>query len=199
MKMTISNLFGWGGKRKADDERRKRARVEVDGPLRAYWCVDGVPRTSGGTLRDVAEDATGIGFSLRKQLPVGTVAWLNSHDGHTFGGIVRHADEKAGEYRTGIQLDAQPNELPGWGGVHIRWVDAAGRMNVAPASLRNSDDGRLQVNSVGEAAEGTLIMIGGAEVSCLCLVNGCQPYGKRFLLEVETVADATPQPSKQAA
>jgi hypothetical protein len=199
MKMTISSLLGWGGKRKADDERRKRARVVLDGPLRAYWCVDGQLDTLSGTLRDAAEDGSGIGFSLRRQIPIGTVAWLNTKDGHTFGGVVRHANEKEGEFRTGIQLDLQPKGLSGWGGVQTSWVDADGNMNAAPASLRNSEEGRLQVNAVGEAAEGSLLLITGTEVSCLCLVNGCQPYGKRFLLDVETVADATPQQSKRAA
>jgi len=199
MKMTISNLLGWGGKRKKEDERRKGHRVIADGPMRVYWCVEGGFVSARGTLRDAAEDGSGIGFALRKQLPIGTVAWLTTHDGQTFGGVVRHADEKAGEHQTGIQLDLESNAVGGWGGVQLSWIDGNNKMNVAAASLRNGDEGSLQVNSAGEVSVGSLLLITGPEVSCLCFVNKCQPYGKRFLLEVATVADATVQSTTQAA
>ncbi len=199
MKMTISNLFGWGGNRKKDDERRKGHRVVADGPMRVYWCVEGGFLSARRTLRDAAEDGSGIGFALRKQLPVGTVAWLTARDGQTFGGVVRHADEKAGEYQTGIQLDLESNAVGGWGGVQLSWIDRSNKMNVASASLRNGDEGSLQVNSAGEVSVGSLLLITGPEVSCLCFVNKCQPYGKRFLLEVATAADATLQRTIQAA
>lgn len=199
MKMTISNLLGWGGKRKKEDERRKGHRVIADGPMWVYWCVEGGFVSARGTLRDAAEDGSGIGFALRKQLPIGTVAWLTTHDGQTFGGVVRHADEKAGEYQTGVRLDLKSNAVDGWGGVQLRWIDVSDKMNVAWASLRNGDEGSLQVNSAAEVSVGSLLLITGPEVSCLCFVNKCQPYGKRFLLEVATVADATVQSTTQAA
>lgn len=199
MKMTISNLLGWGGKRKKDDERRKWQRIVAEGPMRVYWCIEGGFLSARGTLRDAAEDGSGIGFDLRKQLPVGTIAWLTTQDGQTFGGVVRHADEKAGEYQTGMQLDLEPNAVGGWGGVQLHWIDRNNKMNVASASLRNGDEGSLQVNSAVEASVGSLLLITGPEVSCLCFVNKCQPYGKRFLLEVETAADATVQRTTQAA
>ena len=199
MKMTISNLFGWGGKRKKDDERRKGPRVVADGPMRVYWCVEGGFLSARGTLRDAAEDGSGIGFALGKHLPIGTVAWLTTQDGQTFGGVVRHANEKAGEYQTGIQLDLESNAVGGWGGVQLHWIDRNNKMNVASASLRNGDEGSLQVNSAAEPSVGSLLLITGPEVSCLCSVNKCKPYGKRFLLEVATVADATVQRTTQAA
>jgi hypothetical protein len=199
MKMTISNLLGWCGKRKKEDERRKGYRVIADGPMRVYWCVEGGFPSACGTLRDAAEDGSGIGFALRKHLPIGTVAWLTTQDGQTFGGVVRHADEKAGEYQTGIQLDLESNAVGGWGGVQLHWIDRRNKMNVASASLRNGDEDSLQVNSAGEVSVGSLLLITGPEVSCLYFVNKYQPYGKRFLLEVATAADATVQRTTQAA
>jgi hypothetical protein len=199
MKMTISRFLGWGGKRKADDERRQRPRVIVDEPVRVYWTTGDTYASAAGTLRDVAEDGAGIGFSLRKQLPIGTVAWLTTLDGRTFGGIVRHSDEKAGEFRSGVQLDVRPTAIDGWGGVQTRWIAADGKANVATASLRNSDEGGLQVNATAEAPVGSLLMISGPQVSCLCFVNDSQPYGKRFLLDVTTAADANVQLATQAA
>jgi hypothetical protein len=89
--------------------------------------------------------------------------------------------------------------VEGWGGVQLRRIGDDGVMRVASASLRNGDEGVLQVNCAQAAPVGELLLITGPEVSCLCLVNKCDPYGKRFLLEVETVADATKQPRANAA
>ena len=199
MRMKISSFLGWGGRRENSDERRKEPRYAAEGPLKAYWCVEGGFTSARGQLHDAGEGGSGIGFMLANQIPVGAAAWITTSEGETFGGIVRHSDAKDGAYRTGAKLDLQSKVVEGWGGVQLRWIGDDGLMHVASASLRNGDEGMLQVNCAEAAPVGVLLLITGPEVSCLCLVKKCEPYGKRFLLEVETVADATKQPRANAA
>ena len=199
MRMKISSFLGWGGKRENSDERRKEPRYAAEGPMKAYWCVEGGFTSARGRLHDAGEGGSGIGFTLSNQIPVGTAAWITTSEGETFGGIVRHSDGQDGTYRTGTKLDLQSKVVEGWGGVQLRWICGDGLMHVASASLRNGDEGELQVNCAEAAPAGVLLLITGPEVSCLCLVKQCKPYGKRFLLEVETVADATRQPRANAA
>jgi hypothetical protein len=199
MKMTISSFLGWGTKRENPEERRKEARYAAEGPVKAYWRTDGGFTSARGQLRDAGEGGSGIGLTMSQQIPVGTAAWITTSEGETFGGIVRHSDAKDGAYRTGVRLDLQSKVAEGWGGVQLRWIGDDQLMHVASASLRNSDEGMLQVNCAKAAPVGAILLITGPEVSCLCLVKQCEPYGKRFLLEVETAADATKQPRANAA
>lgn len=199
MKTMISNLFGWGGKRKDEDSRRSAPRVVAEGPVRVYWRIDGVGFSGGGQLRDANEDGSGVGFVLRKQIPVGTIAWIIGEGGSIVGGVVRHADQQPDGYRTGVQLDTQPMVTGGWGGVQLSWVGRDEKTQLASATLRNSGEGCLEINCTGEAPVGSLLLIAGPEVSCLCWVTKCQPYGKRYLLEAETTADAVSPRKAQAA
>src|SRR5690606_24477806 len=152
-----------------------------------------------GHMHDAGEGGSGIGFTLTKQIPVGTAAWVTTSEGETFGGIVRHSDGTDGVFRIGAKLDLKSQVIEGWGGVQLRRIGDEGVMHVASASLRNSDEGMLQVNCADAAPVGALLLITGALVSCLCLVKTCEPYGRRFLLEVETIADATQQTRSNAA
>jgi hypothetical protein len=198
--MKISSfLVGWGAKRENSDERRKEPRYSAEGPMKAYWSAAGGITSARGQLHDAGEGGSGVGFVLPEQIPVGTAAWITTSEGETFGGIVRHADAKDGAYRTGLKLDLKSQVVEGWGGVQLRRIGDEGVMYVASASLRNGDEGMLQVNCAEAAPTGGLLLITGPEVSCLCLVKKCEPYGNRFLLEVETVADATKQPRANAA
>lgn len=199
MRMKISSLLGGWGTKRAPDERRKEPRYSAEGPMKAYWQVDGGFTSARGQLRDAGEGGSGIGFTISEQIPVGTATWITTGEGETFGGIVRHSDVKDGAYRTGARLDLQSKVVEGWGGVQLRWIGEDGLMHVASASLRNGDEGTLQVNCAEASPVGVLLLITGPEYSCLCFVQKCEPYGKRFLLEVETIADATKQPRANAA
>jgi hypothetical protein len=197
--MKISSFLGWGGKRENPDERRKEARYAAEGSMKAYWRLDNGFKSARGQLHDAGEGGSGIGFTLPESIPVGSAAWITTNEGETFGGIVRHAADKDGVYRVGAKLDLQTKVVEGWGGVQLRWIGDGELMHVASASLRNGGEGMLEVNCAEAAPVGVLLLITGLEVSCLCWVNKCQPYGKRFLLEVETIADATKQPRANAA
>lgn len=200
MKMNISSfLGGWGVKRETPGERRKDPRYAADGQVKAYWCVEGGFASARGRLHDAGEGGSGIGFMLSCQIPVGAAAWITTSEGETFGCIVRHCDSKDGAYRTGANLNLKPQVIEGWGGVQLRRIGEDGLMHIASASLRNGDEGMLQVNCAEAQPVGVLLLIAGPHVSCLCLVNKCEAYGKRFLLEVETVADATMHPRANAA
>lgn len=200
MRMKISSfLGGWGGKRENPEERRKEPRYSAEGPVKVYWCADGGFTWARGQLHDAGEGGSGIGIVLSEQIPEGTAAWITTSEGETFGGIVRHSNAEGGADRIGLRLDLQSQVVEGWGGVQLRRIGDEGRMHVASASLRNGDEGMLQVNCAEAAPTGVLLLITGPEVSCLCFVKKCEPYGKRFLLEVETVADATKQPRANAA
>lgn len=197
--MKISSFLGWGGKRENADERRKEPRYAAEGPMKAYWSVEGGFTSARGQLHDAGEGGSGIGFILTEQIPVGTATWITTSEGETFGGIVRHSEARNGGYRTGTRLDLQSKVVEGWGGVQLRWIGDDGLMHVASASLRNGDEGVLEVNCAEAAPVGVLLLITGPEFSCLCFVKKCEPYGKRFLLEVATAADATKQPRANAA
>ncbi len=200
MRMNISSfLGGWGAKREASGERRKDPRYAAEGPMKAYWCVEGGFTSARGQLHDAGEGGSGVGFMLSSQIPVGAGAWITTSDGETFGCIIRHSDAKAGCYRIGAKLDLRSQVIEGWGGVQLHRIGEDGLMHIASASLRNGDEGMLQVNCAEAQPVGALLLVAGAEVSCLCLVNKCEPYGKRYLLEVETVADASVQPRANAA
>lgn len=200
MRMNISSfLGGWGAKREAPGERRKDPRYAAEGPIKVYWCVEGGFTSARGQLHDAGEGGSGVGFVLSSPIPVGSGAWITTSEGETFGCIVRHSDSRDGSYRTGAKLDLKSQVVDGWGGVQLQRIGEDGLMHIASASLRNGDEGMLQVNCADAQPVGALLLIAGPEVSCLCLVNRCEPYGKRFLLEVETVADATRQPRANAA
>jgi len=199
MRMKISSFLSWGAKRENQVERRKEPRYATEGPMTAYWRLDDGFTLARGRLNDAAESGSGIGSTLSEPIPVRSVAWITTNEGETFGGIVRHADAKDGDYRIGAKLDLQSKVVDGWGGVQLRWIDDEELMYVASASLRNGDEGMLEVNCAEATPVGVLLLITGPEMSCLCFVKKCQPYGKRFLLEVETVADATKQPQANAA
>jgi hypothetical protein len=199
MRMKISSFLGWGAKRENQVEHRKEPRYATEGPMKAYWRLDGGFTSARGQLNDAAESGSGIGFTLSEPIPVGTAAWIATNEGQTVGGIVRHADAKDGVYLIGAKLDLQSTVIEGWGGVQLRWIGDEDLMYVASASLRNGDEGMLEVNCAEATPVGVLLLITGPEMSCLCFVKTCQPYGKRFLLEVETVADATKQPQANAA
>lgn len=199
MRMKISSFLGGWGKRETAGERRKDRRSAAEGPMKAYWCAEGKLVSARGKLQDAGEGGSGLGFTLSSQIPEGAAAWITTHEGETFACIVRHTDAKNGVYRAGGKLDLKSQVIEGWGGVQLRWVGKDGLMHLASASLRNGEEGMLEVNCAEAAPVGVLLLIAGPAVSCLCLVNKCEPYGKRFLLEVETVADATRQPQATAA
>ena len=199
MRLKISSFLGWAGKRENGDERRKEPRYAAEGPMKVYWRLDDGFTSARGRLHDAGEGGSGLGFTLSEPIPVGTAAWITTNEDETFGGIVRHADALDGAYRIGAKLDLQSKIVEGWGGVQLRWISDEQLMHVASASLRNGDEAMLEVNCAEAAPVGVLLLITGSEVSCLCFVRECRPYGKRFLLEVETVADATEQPRADAA
>ncbi|MDA0205243.1 MAG: hypothetical protein O3A53_02315 [Acidobacteria bacterium] len=199
MRMKISSFLGWGGKRENADERRKEPRYAAEGPMKVYWRVDGGFTSARGQLHDAGEGGSGLGFTLSEPILVGTAAWITTSEGETFGGIVRHADARDGVYLIGAKLDLQSKIVEGWGGVQLRWISDEQLMHVASASLRNGAEAMLEVNCAEAAPVGVLLLITGPEVSCLCFVKECRPYGKIFLLEVEAVADATEQPRANAA
>ena len=199
MRLKISSFLGWAGRRENGDERRKEPRYATEGPMKAYWCVAGGFASARGQLRDAGEGGAGIGFTLPEPIPGGSAVWITTSEGETVGGIVRHADALDDAYRIGAKLDLQSKIVEDWGGVQLRWISDEQLMHVASASLRNGAEAVLEVNCAEAAPVGVLLLITGPEVSCLCFVKECRPYGKRFLLEVEPVADATEQPRANAA
>ncbi len=74
--MSLSSLLRWGGKRKAPDERRDEGRYVAEGPMKAYWVADGACVVARGELRDLSEDGSGLGFRLRREMPVGRSGWV---------------------------------------------------------------------------------------------------------------------------
>lgn len=205
MKVSLSNFLRWGGRKDANDEaepngafwgrkdRRRAPRRVLAGTGSLCWIDDsGQARRETAAFSDVSEDGSGMGAVLRKEAPVGPHYWAIADDGAAFPIVVRHCVPCEEGFRLGARLNPEPRSIDGWGTAKLKWLDGEESLAIAPASIRNADDGRIEVNSAENPPENELLLLEGAEFACLCLLSKSAAYGDRWLLEVEPVFDAAP-------
>lgn len=201
--MTLPSFLRWAGRRDARgetakpqaeaSERRSEARWALEGQVRIYWVdAGGEADWTEGDLADVTESLSGFGVEVRRAVPVGLGAWVVSDSDAPVPIDLKTCEPSETGYRLGAAAARSIQRIAGWGTAGVRWVEPDGEVRLAPAVVRNAEDGRLEVNVAGRVPTSTLVLLEGREAACLCLSRSCEPYGDRFLIEVEAVAEAGP-------
>jgi len=182
--MTLPSFLRWGGRREgrgqpvlSRPERRSEARWALEGRVWIYWVDEaGEADRTEGDLVDVTESLSGFGAEVRRPVPLGPGVWVVGDIAKLVPGDLGMTLDKA--------LEVEPDLR--------RAYEADGQTRIAPAVVRNAEDGRLEVNTAARVPTATLALLEGREAGCLCLVRSCEAYGDRFLLEVEAVSEAGP-------
>ncbi len=136
---------------------------------------------------------------LRRPAPVGPRCWAIGEDGVAYPLVVRHCEPCDEGFRLGARINPEARVNDGWGSARLKWMDAEEMLTVSPASIRNADDGLIQVNAALNPPSNTLLLLEGRELACLCSLRTSSAYGERRLLEVEPVLEAAPAARKEAA
>ncbi len=212
MKVSLSNFLRWGGRRDSQEgpesngafwgrkDRRRAPRRVLSGKGWLYWLdEDYEPQRVAAVFADISEDAGGVGAVIRKAVPLGPSCWAMGEDGAAYPIIVKHCDACEEGFRAGAVLNPEPKARGGWGSAKLKWMDADEALVVCPASIRNADEGMIEVNAAKNPPDDSLLLLEGGEFACLCVLRKSTPYGDRRLLEVEPVADAAPAARAEAA
>ncbi len=212
MKVSLSNFLRWGGRRESQDEsepngafwgrkdRRRAPRRVLGGVGWIFWVDEsGETQRVAAAFADVSEDAGGMGAVVRRQTPLGPTCWAVGEDGAAYPIIVRHCEPCDEGFRVGASLNPTPQLGDGWGSAKLKWMKADETLTVCPSSIRNADEGVIEVNAAQDPPSDTLLLLEGAEFACLCVLRKSTPYGDRRLLEVEPVLDAAPVGRSEAA
>lgn len=148
---------------------------------------------------DISEDGGGIGAVLRTEAPLGGGCWAIGSEGAAHPIVIRRCVPCDEGYRIGALLNPEPQVAAGWGNSKLKWVGEEETLSVSPASIRNAEEGVIEVNSVRQPPSDRVLLLEGGEFACLCILRKSTAYGDRHLLEVEPIADAAPTTDAQAA
>gem|GEM_PF-3112782 len=213
MKVSLSNFLRWGGRREAQEqksepngpfwgrkERRRAARRVLAGSGWICWVdADGEVQRAAAAFADISEDGSGVGAVVRRRTPLGPGCWAMGDDGAAYPLVVRRCDPCDEGFRLGAVLKVEARVCDGWGSARLKWLGSDETLAVCPASIRNADEGVIEVNAAQDPPSDTLLLLEGAEFACLCVLRKSTPYGDRRLLEVEPVFDAAPAGRAEAA
>lgn len=217
MKVTLPSFLRWGGRRDERPEtahavpveapvertdRRREARWTLDGLVWFYWvdAESGEVERVEGDLLDVTDSLSGFGADVKRPIPAGVGGWVVSENEAPVPVEIKHCEASETGYRVGAAALQATRRIEAWGSAGVRWIDADGKAWVAPAVVRNAEDGRLEVNVASGVPLKTLVLVEGREAACLCQVRSSEAYGERYLIEVETISEATPvSPDRRAA
>lgn len=205
MKVSLSNFLRWGGRKESQEDaeangpfwgrkdRRRAARRVLAGTGWLCWVDEsGDTRREVAAFSDVSEDGSGVGAILTHPVPTGPNCWAVGDDGVAYPLVVRRCDPCEEGYRLGARLDVEAKPGHGWGTAKLKWLDDDETLALSPASIRNADEGLVEVNAAQNPPEGRLLLLEGAEFACLCLLRKSTAYGDRRLLEVQPMFDAAP-------
>ncbi len=143
-----------------------------------------------GCYVDESEGGAGALVDTAKEIPLGVPVWFVTLAGVFRQGFVRNCSAQEKGFRVGVSYAENERTGGGWGAVQLRWLAPPDAFNAAPASIRNADDGAVEVNSGAPVPLGGLVMLAGAEYSCLAVSRSCEAYGDRHLLELKVISPA---------
>jgi len=154
---------------------------------------------AAAAFADISEDGNGVGAVVRRRTPLWPSCWAIGEDGAAYPLVVRRCDPCDEGFRVGAGLNVEAKVSEGWGSVRLEWLESDETVAVCPASIRNADEGVIEVNAAQDPPSDTLLLLEGAEFACLRVLRKSTPYGDRRLLEVEPVFDAAPVGRSEAA
>ena len=203
--MKLSNFLRWGGRKETRPtaeatspfwgrkDRRRAARRVLTGSGWVLWADEaGEPQREPARYLDAADNGLGMGALVSRPTPTGPHCWAISEDGSIHPCVVRHCEPCEEGFRIGARLDPELRQADGWGAARLKWLTADEVLVASPASIRNADDGLIEVNAAVKPPDQGLLLLEGREFACLCALRKSAPYGDRHLLEVEPIAEAAP-------
>jgi hypothetical protein len=218
MKMSLSKLLRWGKKEtpaapqtprqgKKDmgraeqaaevptSERRKCIRWPKTGTAKMSWITSaGSWKVVSVWLKDTGDG--GLGVFSRKPVETDRTVWVITKDGEDWQGLTRYCTPAEEGFQIGferIKALAVKSDSPA-AGTHLKWLEKPGKLALAPVSVRNASDGRIEVVTSKAVPTPSIAMLSGREVRCLATALACHKRGNRFLVEMEVVSDTYNNP-----
>jgi hypothetical protein len=218
MKMSLSKLLRWGkkdgnaaespnqpkkGMARADQaepmpsgERRKNIRWPKAGGAKMTWIADdGSWKTVTAWIKNTGDG--GMGVTTRKPVESGRTVWVMTQEGEDWQGLIRYCTGTEEGFQIGferIKATASKSDRNPVG-THLKWLDKSGKIALAPVSVRNAKDGRLEVVAPKAVPTPMVAMLAGQEVRCLASALACHKRGNRFLVEMEVLTDTYKHPA----
>lgn len=217
--MSLSKLLRWGKKDAAPDagapthprkdmgraeqaqpapggERRRSIRWPKTGAAKMSWIDgDGSLKTVTAWLKNSGEG--GMGVLTRKPVGIGRTVWVMTQDGEDWQGLIRYCNDTEEGFHVGFERikvaasKSDPNTL----GTHLKWLEKPGKIALTPVSVRNAQDGRLEVVAPKAVPAPMVAMLAAKEVRCLASALACHKRGNRFLVEMEVLTDTYKHPA----
>lgn len=208
--MKLAKFLSWGSKKAPEpseqpaestsaqqaepsvsEERRRSPRRPAEDEGHFYWIAeDGEPTTVKGRYIDESDGGAGSLVDSAKEIPLDASVWFITSAGVFRSGFVRNCGPRENGFRVGFSYAETARTGGGWGAVRLRWLAPPDASNAAPASIRNADEGVVEVNSGAPVPLAELVMLDGCEYSCLAVSRRCEAYGDRHLLELQVISPA---------
>jgi hypothetical protein len=197
MRLSFSRLLGWKSGRDNSAQpahpKRKHTRLPFSGRATLCWTEDGRPHELRAALVNASEG--GMAVATRKALPAGAQVWILLQDGTDGRAEVRYSNPAAKGYQTGLKFIAEerPSRRAGKSAQSVmEWIDASNRLVGSLVSVRNADEGELEVIVPEVVPCPAIVMLSANEVRCLCYTKDWRPDGNSYRFRIEVVSEAFP-------
>ncbi len=194
--MKLSDFLPWGQKKAGHEQapvsdRRQAQRRVTDGAGWVYWAAEsGKPSRARVHFVDVSEDSRGLGFRSARTPPEGSLVWALPDGGKALPCDVKHIEKVDDGYRVGTSLEFEDRFLEGSGGTRVQWVNDDRVLVSAPATVKNSGQGLIEVSTAFNVPARRMIFLEGPQYGCLAVCRGSRPDGNRFILVSEAASDS---------
>ena len=204
--MKLSDFLPWAqklagpdGKAGRSGDRRHAPRRVTDGAGWVYWADEaGKSCRARVNFLDVSEDSSGLGFIANRTPPKGFISWALPDGGKALPCDITHVDKQKGGFRAGANLRFQDRYLEGSGGARVLWVNDDRVLLSAPATVKNSGQGLIEVSLAFNVPARRMIFLEGSQFGCLAVCRGSRPDGAGFILVAEAASDSFATAAKAA-
>jgi hypothetical protein len=197
MRLSFASLLRWKSGTTAPaapaHPKRKHPRLPFSGQATLCWVEDGHPRELRASLVNASE--SGMAVTSRRPLPVGARVWILLQDGTDGRAQVCYSNPLQKAHQIGLKFIAEERRTrhaaPNAQSV-LEWIDASNRLAGTLASVRNADEGELDVLVPEVVPCPAIVMLSAHEVRCLCCTKDWRPEGDSYLFRMEVVSEAFP-------
>lgn len=202
MRLSFASLLRWKTASAVPAEpthpKRQHPRLPFSGQATLCWTEDGRARELRASLVNASEG--GMAVISRRPLPVGAHVWILLQDGTDGRAEVCYSRPREKGYQTGLKFIAEERgSRHQQGNAHsvLEWIDASKRLAGSLVSVRNAEEGELEVTVPKVVPCPAIVMLSAREVRCLCCTRDWRPDGDSYRFRIEVVSLAFP--NKDAA
>jgi hypothetical protein len=195
----LSDILSWGlkkngsdpGEARAPKDRRQAVRRLAGGAGWIYWASEaGDVQRLRASFVDSSQEPSGLGFVLPRMIQEKTICWVLPDGAAALPCEVRHVAKMEQGFRVGANLEFRERILDGRSKSRLQWVDADHNVVSAPAAVKNSGQGLIEVSLPINVPARQTVLLEGPTYGCLAVCRGARPDGNRFILVVEAASDS---------